>query len=363
MAGSAASEDRGRPLLNPALRRLWRDDAALQLGLDCGPALVIHGVDPATRATLDRLNGRHTVAEILQAAAADGQDDAAIRRLLDDLWRAGALLPGDPGALAGLGGPAEVDRLGPDLASLSLLARNGGPDAVTRMTRRRRALVVVHGATRVGVPLAAALAAAGVGRVHVTDEGATLLAEAAPGGLLPTDEDRPRRVAANDAVQRAAPGVDTAVGPHDVPDLAVLCDPWPAEDVLAVLAAAGTPHLAATVREATGIIGPLVLPGRTACLGCIDRHRSDRDRGWPALLAQLTARRRRAADALDGPLALLVAAAAALQALAFLDLAGRPPPGISDASLELRLPDWKLRRRSWPPHPRCRCGTPVAAAG
>lgn len=363
MSETAAPDERGRPLLNPALRRLWRDGAALQLGLDCSPALVIHGVDPATRTTLDRLDGRHTAAEILQAAVADGQDDDAVRRLLDDLWAAGALLPGEPAALAGLGGPAEVDRLGPDLASLSLLARGGGPDAVTRMTRRRQALVVVHGATRVGVPLAAALAAAGVGRVHVADEGVALRAEAAPGGMLPGDENRSRRIAANDAVRRAAPTVDTTIGPHDVPDLAVLCDPWPPEDVLAVLAAAGTAHLAATVRETTGIIGPLVLPGRTACLGCIDRHRSDRDRGWPALLAQLTARRRRAADALDGPLALLVAAAAALQALAFVDLAGQLPPGIRDASLELRLPDWKLRRRSWPPHPRCRCGTPVTATG
>lgn len=352
-----------KPLLNPALRRLWRDESTLQLGLDCGPALVVHAVDPPTRWTLARLTGQHTLEQIVGEAAAEGQDPDAVRRLLAELWAAGALLPADPAALAGLGGPTEVDRLGPDLASLSLLARAGGPDPVQRMRRRRAALVVVHGATRVGVPLAAALAAAGVGRVSVADSGRVLLAEAAPGGLLPADEDRPRRSAAHDAVRRAAPDVRTTVGPRDRPDLAVLCDPWPADDLRAVLHAASTPHLSATVRETTGVIGPLVRPGRSTCLGCIDRHRSDRDRGWAALLAQLSGRRRRAADALDGPLALLVASAAALQALGFLDAAGVAPESVDEASIELRLPDWRLRRRSWPPHPRCRCSAALARAG
>jgi len=231
------------------------------------------------------------------------------------------------------------------------------------MRRRRAALVIVHGATRVGVPLAAALAAAGVGRVSVADRGRVLLAEATPGGLLPADEDRPRRSAAHDAVRRAAPTVGTAVGPYDRPDLAVVCDPWPSADLRAVLHAASTPHLAATVRETTGVVGPLVLPGRSSCLACIDHHRSDRDRGWPALLAQLAGRRRCAADALDGPLALLVASAAALQALAYLDTAGVVSPAVHEASIELRLPDWKLRRRSWPPHPRCGCAATLADTG
>lgn len=351
--------DSDRPLLNPALRRLWRDGTTLQLGLDCHPALVVHGVDPATRWLLDHLDGRHTPAELEGAAADEGHDRQTVRRLLADLGAAGALLPADPRALRGLGGPAEIDRLGPDLASTSLLARDDGLDPVQRMIRRRTALVVVHGATRVGVPLAASLAAAGVGRVSVADTGRVLLAEATPGGVLPTDEDRPRRSAAHDAVRRSAPTVRTAVGPHDRPDLAVLCDPWPGEDLRAVLHAAGTPHLAATVRETTGVVGPLVLPGQTGCLACIEHHRGDRDRGWPALLAQLAGRRRRAADALDGPLGMLVAAAAALQALAFLDTRA-VPTAVREASIEVRLPDWPLRRRSWPPHPRCRCGATAA---
>jgi len=348
------------PLLNPALRRLWRNDTTVQLGLDADPALVIHAVDPAVRGVLSRLDGRHTEAEILAAATAGGQDVAAVIGLLTDLHAAGALIAGDPGGLAGLGGPAEMDRLGPDLASMSLLARIGGPSATERLRRRRAAQVVVHGATRVGVPLAAAIGAAGVGRVAVVDSGSVLLADANAGGVLPADENRPRRMAAHDAVRRAAPTVDTTIGPDHRPDLVVLCEPWPAEQMCAPLHAALTPHLAATVRETTGVVGPLVLPGRTSCLRCVDLHRCDRDSAWPALLAQLTERPRRAADPLDGALALLVAAAAALAALAFLDEPQHVPPGVGAASIELRLPDWQLRRRSWPPHRRCRCGAVIA---
>jgi hypothetical protein len=50
-----------------------------------------------------------------------------------------------------------------------------------------------------------------------------------------------------------------------------------------------------------------------------------------------------------------VAAQASVQVLAFLDT-GQPGRAVSDGALELAVPDWQWRRRSWPPHPRCSCG-------
>jgi hypothetical protein len=38
--------------------------------------------------------------------------------------------------------------------------------------------------------------------------------------------------------------------------------------------------------EGTGVVGPLVLPGGTACAGCLELGRADRDPGRPRLLAQ-----------------------------------------------------------------------------
>jgi len=85
----------------------------------------------------------------------------------------------------------------------------------------------------------------------------------------------------------------------------------------------------------------------------MDLTRADRDPAWPLILAQLLGRQ---PDPLacDAPLAAAVAAHAAAQALAFID---RPAEAgaVANGTLELVLPSWQWRRRTWPPHPDCDC--------
>jgi bacteriocin biosynthesis cyclodehydratase domain-containing protein len=114
------------------------------------------------------------------------------------------------------------------------------------------------------------------------------------------------------------------------------------------------PHLAASASEAIGVVGPLVLPGRSACLRCLDLTRAERDPAWPLILAQLAGQSGADPLACDTVLATMVAAQAAAQALAFLDQGG-PGPAVINGTLELVLPGWQWRRRSWPAHPRCGC--------
>jgi len=160
-------------------------------------------------------------------------------------------------------------------------------------------------------------------------------------------------------VRRAAPLTDLRPLPEGArPDLVVLARPWAASDPLvAGLRRTGVPHLVATVRGQTGIVGPLVVPGATSCLRCADLHRRDADPQWPRLAAQLTA--------IEPPpsgstvTCLLTAATAALQVLAYLD--GAAAPAVLDASLELRPPDPVPRLRAWSPHPECDCAAAVRA--
>jgi len=58
----------------------------------------------------------------------------------------------------------------------------------------------------------------------------------------------------------------------------------------------------------------------------------------------------------------MTAAVTAAQALAFID---RPAvlPATANGTLEVVLPDWRWRRRTWAPHPACDCGAVPAAAG
>jgi len=121
------------------------------------------------------------------------------------------------------------------------------------------------------------------------------------------------------------------------------------------------PHLAASADEAIGIVGPLVIPGRTACLRCLDLTRTDRDPAWPLILAQLAGR---APDPLacDAPLAAAVAAQAAAQGLAYIDRAAAAG-AVTNGTLELFLPEWQWRRRTWPRHRDCACGSTTARRG
>ncbi len=101
-------------------------------------------------------------------------------------------------------------------------------------------------------------------------------------------------------------------------------------------------------------------PGVTACLRCLDFARAERDAAWPLILAQLPVSRMDLTSD-DAVLATAVAAQAAGQAVAFAD-----GSGVADATrngtLELALPAWQWRRRTWPPHRACSCGGWESAA-
>ena len=362
----------GRPLLPAALRPVWRSDQALQLGLDPDRAVVVDEIDEPIAKALLGLDGTRTEAEVLAGAAETGLDPDLVEDLLTDLRTAGVLAeitsrpapgPAPPGAgpvempswprMSPYGAVGAAGRLGPDLASLSLVPAPHTPLEVVR--GRRAASVVVHGAGRVGASLATLLAAAGVGQVHVADRGPVRPGDVAPAGVAAADVDRSRSAAAAEALRRAAPEVRSAPpAPGRRPDLVVLASTEPVDTMLRTALAGGrVAHLVAGVRETTAVVGPLVLPGRTGCLHCGDLHRADRDPAWPVVAAQLVGIRRRREEPCDVVLATVAAGLAALQCLAHLD--GRSAAA-TGASLELGLTDWRLRRRGWPAHPRCDCG-------
>jgi|GEM_PF-1319748 len=109
------------------------------------------------------------------------------------------------------------------------------------------------------------------------------------------------------------------------------------------------PHLAVLTGVARAVVGPLVLPGRSSCLACADRHRNAADPGWSAVARQL-------AD--DGPQApaLVAAAGAQLAAGEVLDhIDGMSTPTTVNGTLEWRAGEVGPRRRTWTEHPDCGC--------
>ena len=348
-------------MIKTSLRRGWRDRQTLRYGVTPAHSVLFGPLDSATESFLTLLDGTRALPTLRDAAAALGLGRDAADRLAARLAAAGVLedATAEREAVARVG-----ERLRPDLAALSLLHREPGA-GVRRLAERRSAWVQVRGAGRVGAAIASALAQAGVGRVEVVDGGRVTPADLGPGGLRAEHLGSRRAQAVTSLVREGRPwprgteeerreGARLVIfAPRDGL-LAYAPDPAVAEPVLA----AGTPHLYAGVVEATGFVGPLVLPGRTACAGCLLRERARREPGWPLLVGQWRNAADRGVPACDGPLAGAVAGLAACAALAFLDASA--PPGPS-ARTEIALPGLSVTSHPIPPHPDCPCGAEAAS--
>jgi hypothetical protein len=342
--------DTHHPLLPTATPLLRAGGQALQVGgVDSTDGVLLGPDGSGVAALLRGLDGRRAQGAVLADAAREGLDPADVAGVLDGLRTAGLLLDVDAAdLLAADAGPAAAARTAAEIPGV--LTGAGG----AAWRARRGAVVLVDGATRVGTPLAAVLAASGVGRVSIRDTGLTTAGDVVVGGLSAADEGRPRALAAADAIRRASPLTDLRPLPTGAAaDLVVLARAWGASDPLVEdIHRSGVPHLVAAVRGQTGVVGPLVVPGVTSCLRCADLHRRDADPRWPRLAAQLTA----AEPPPSGTTVtcLLTAATAAVQVLAYLD--GTGSPGTLDATIELRPPDHAPRLRRWPAHRACGCG-------
>ncbi|MFC4506533.1 MULTISPECIES: TOMM precursor leader peptide-binding protein [Streptomyces] len=363
------------PMVKPALRRGWRDLNTVQFGMAPAHALTLGPVDTATGSFLDLLDGTRGLALLREEGRRMDLPEGHVDQLVERLARAGLLddaRGGGPDAAALREKPEVLDRLRPDLASLSVTTSAPG-DAIGRLAARRGLRVQVRGAGRVGSVLAALLAGAGVGEVDVCDGGLVEPADVAPGGLPAEAVGERRAEAARRVVRRAAPdrpprrnprspvGEDTpgfslvVMAPRD--DVSVYA---PAPSAADPLIASGTPHLYAGVVEATGVVGPLVLPGETGCAGCLQQTRADRDETWPRLVAQWQSGKRRPTLACDVTLATTVAGLAAAHALAFLD--GHLPSS-AGARWEVSLPALQWHTRPVWPHSACPCGAATKSKG
>lgn len=138
-------------------------------------------------------------------------------------------------------------------------------------------------------------------------------------------------------------------------DLVVLSDFLVADPhVVHELHAARVSHLPVRVRDGTGLIGPLVIPGVSSCLRCADLHRSDRDADWPAVAAQL----RGVVGNADRPTVLATAALALNQVQRVIDNVDSPaaePPATLNTTLEFDVATGTTTVRRWSHHPRCEC--------
>jgi len=120
----------------------------------------------------------------------------------------------------------------------------------------------------------------------------------------------------------------------------------------------GISHLSVVLDEDRVRVGPMVVPGITPCLTCLDLNRTDWDHAWPALLPQLGRSTWSVPPMLPAPLAYAAAAEVGIEVLAVA--AGQRP---RSAGQVIAIGPAHDLRDTWPVafHHGCACALLPAA--
>jgi hypothetical protein len=229
---------------------IWRDPSSLQIGVEH-----VHAV-------VDRVTtGQAAFLAAVSAGRGDGGVAAVVAQVGCD--------------------PAEAAELVGALGSVVLA------DAAAELDPRRRPVVRLAGTGPLVDEVGRLLESASLGVVLEDRESAA----AAPGPRPAADRrgragetsssststsPRARRAARRPRSAREGVHVGVLVGGL-VPDPVVSAE-WLRRDV---------PHLVVRVGDRSVRVGPVVVPGVTACARCLHLHDGDRDSAWPALAGQL----------------------------------------------------------------------------
>lgn len=334
--------------LRTGLRVIWRARDEVQIGTDPRWAIRLTGLSTAEIDLLRGLDDGAGTRGLSALARSRGIPAARWEALRAALARAQVTTREGSTRLAA-GDLAPIT--GPDAATWTRLLDDGG--GARLLAARRDRTVGLLGAGRLGLSMAVTLAAAGVGAVLIEDALPVAPTDLGVGGYTVRDLQLPRSEAAARVLRTIAPDVRTTGPAGTRPDVMVLVEHGAADAHRArILMSTAVVHLSVVVREADVMVGPLVVPGRSACLRCLDLHRTQADARWPAVAAQLAAAPAQPGGGEESVLAAIAGALAAGQVLAQLDGTG---PRTLGAALEIRLPDAVPRLRDWPVHPTCGC--------
>lgn len=319
------------PMLRPDIPVLQRNERELQIGID-HPSALIFDVAPGLDVLVMLLDGCYHLSEIYRRCARAGLDHQAVDWRLSVLGEAGLIVEG--------GGRA--------------------PSRVRNPLATKRVRLV--GAGALGKAIGDLLVRSGIETLYVIDSAPTDTAIYPTAGVLGSRAEALRAwlVGQTSGVDRAATRVVVAnhwAKPEaSATDLTVIAaDRMEIDRVVADgLVQADQPHLIVRSQAGGVVVGPLVIPGHTPCVRCMDLTRRDADPAWPRLLRQLC----RLGQPATPAMASWAAGVGAAQALGFLS--GGTPES-RGATLELSAPDFVTRWRSWPVHVGCGCHWGVTA--
>lgn len=345
--------------LKSSVEPLSTADGALYLVRAGADDLTIRDPEPADRALLERLAvGERSATELAAELDLDG---AAVQSKLDALRGAGVITAvGTSPPLA----PDDAERFSRQLPYLADLG-----DAPELQRALGSAQVVVIGCGGLGTWTLAALAGAGVRRLRLVDDDVVELSNLNRQVLFsPADVGRPKVDAAtawlrafDDQIaaephRRRIDGPDAAAAAVEGAAVVVLLADWPPYELARWVNAAcvprGIPFITGGQLPPLVKVGPLYVPGHSACFACHERALSADSPGYDGYVQRLRDAPSRGATL--GPASGIVGTLLAMEVMHLL--VGREPAS-TGAALLLDLATATMRREPIARDPGCpACG-------
>ena len=339
--------------INPNQEALWRSPFELQLGTGSKPVL-LKKLSPAQERLIAALYKGVADQQLPliqnQLALSEAETDEVLSQL------GPVLLAERPKSKTELSAEFVAAAFSEIIRASLLHSVDGESVLIARAARA----VHLEDISRTGLVIAQGLAAAGVGHLISHDGGQVTDADLGPTGYPSQLLGRPR-VDALRALLAASPnkavvstGSKLLEKQLQKMDCAVLIShqameprryaPWVSRDV---------PHIAVSFDSQFASVSPLIIPGQTACLFCLEIMRTEQDAQWPVLASQLIASQKKFDDSASQ---LFTAGIVIQKILARLDrVSGFELAEENLTGYRLNLKSGEITEFVWPQHASCDC--------
>ncbi|MDG2496650.1 MAG: hypothetical protein P8M68_00495 [Aquiluna sp.] len=274
--------------INPGLARLWISESARQFGAQ---GKILNNLTPAELRLLEYLEAgisNNQIPHLPKMASADPKTTSdLLQRLNGTLSKTSSFLPQFS--------ETEVERRFSEIMRLYLL---GVEDPAELLKARSNLKIYISCLNRTGLTIAKAMSASAIQGIFTSDHSRVQESDTLEMGYS-LHRLGQQRIA---AIRADEPSLKVrlhsrASTTFDLCDLAVLISTdvvqpasyqmWMARDV---------PHISICFTELGVEISPIVIPGATACLACVELHRMSVNANWVSIATQLSNLERDLAD-------------------------------------------------------------------
>lgn len=341
--------------INPNQQALWRTPFEMQLGIGKQP-IVLNNLTNAQERMIAALYNGIADQQLPLITKQLGLTDSETRTLIESLDQVMLHEPKTKASKIKLGDDFVAGAFA-EIIRASLLHSVDGQSVLLGRAERS---IHIGDLSRAGLQICLGLAAAGIGHLISQDEGKVDKANLGPTGFPSQLIGQPRidalrtLLAASPNKAMVSTGKKLASNKLQKIDCAVLIshqvmDPrrysiWTNRDI---------PHIAVTFDSESVWVSPMIVPGQSACLFCLEQMRTDNDPAWPVIATQLLTSEKRFDDAASQ----LFAAGIVIQKiLTRVDkIAGFEQAEENLCGFSLDLKTGAVSEIRWPKHKACEC--------